>query len=155
MKVDNAVKKETGYIALGMLIMSAIMHVVFLVIGKWSLGVIYSNVLVGGYMVLNFFLLGLTVQKATESGDEKRAKNTMKLSQTLRFLSLAGVLALGALLSNVGDRSGPFEFWALIPPVFFNRITMMVRGFAVRRESAPPSPPENTDTVDEESGDET
>ena len=151
MKVDNAVKKETGYIALGMLIMSAIMHVVFLAIGKWSLGVIYSNVLVGGYMVLNFF----TVQKATESGDEKRAKNIMKLSQTLRFLSLAGVLALGALLSNVGDRSGPFEFWALIPPVFFNRITMMVRGFAVRRESAPPSPPENTDTADEESGDET
>ena len=85
-------------------------------------------------MVLNFFLLGLTVQKATEYDEEKKAKNLMKLSQSLRFLALGAVLAVGALLSNIGDRTGPFEFWALIPPVFFNRITIMIRGFALRKE---------------------
>ena len=135
MKIDRTVKKETLYIVIGMVIMSAVMEVVFLAIGKWKWnpGVLYSNLLVGVMMVLNFFFLGLTVQKATSYDDERRAQNLMKMSQTLRFLVTVGVVALGALFSDVRD-SGPFVFWALIPPLFFNRITIMIRGFTIKNE---------------------
>ena len=143
MKVDKNVKKETLNIALGMLIMSALMNVVFLVFGKWRLGVLWSNLLVGTAMVMNFFLMCMTIQKAITCGDEKKARAMATLSQTVRLLALAGIVALGAAFSNVGDYFGkasettaPFEFLALLPPLFFNRITLMVRSSAIKKEEA-------------------
>ncbi|MBO4429397.1 MAG: hypothetical protein J5832_05535 [Clostridia bacterium] len=151
MKIDRTVKKETLYICAGMIIMSALMEAVFLVIEKWSIGVLFSNLLIGAAMVLNFFLMGLTVQKAVSYGDENKAKNLMKISQGLRFLAMAGIIAVGALLSDIRGKA-PFSFWALIPPLFFNRITMMIRGFMIKKEAPPKTESaenENDDTEDE------
>ena len=133
MKIDRTVKKETLYICAGMIIMSAVMEAVFLAVEKWSMGVLFSNLLIGVAMILNFFLMGLTVQKAVSYGDENKAKNLMKISQGLRFLAMAGIIAVGALFSDIRDKA-PFSFWALIPPLFFNRITMMIRGFMIKKE---------------------
>ena len=143
MKIDATVKKETKYIVFGMLIMSALMHAVFLVLGKWHVGVIYSNLLVGGAMVLNFFVMGMTVQKAISCGDPVKAKAMATTSQIVRLIAIAAIVAVGALLSNAPGRSGPFEFWALIPPLFFNRITVMVRNVIVKKEEAKVDPPES------------
>ena len=135
MKIDATVKKETLYVSCGMLIMSALMQAVFLILGEWNIGVLYSNLLTGGAMLLNFFALGLTVQKAVSYEDADKAKQLMRLSQSLRFIAMIAVLAVGVLFSDIGN-SGPFSFWALLPPLLFNRITIMVRGFMIKNETA-------------------
>lgn len=149
MRIDADVKKETKFITLGMLIMSVLMHAVFLVIGKWSLGVLWSNLLVGVTMVASFFVMCLTIQKAVSCGDPARAKSMATASQLGRLVVLAAVVALGAYFSNITEKGGPFEFWALIPPLFFNRITVMIRGAVVKKEEAKKKPPESESEVDE------
>ena len=148
MRIDADVKKETKFIILGMLIMSALMHAVFLVIGKWSLGVLWSNLIVGCAMVASFFVMCLTIQKAVSCGDPAKAKSMATMSQLGRLLALAAIVALGAYFSNITDKGGPFEFWALIPPLFFNRITVMIRGAIVRKEEAKKDPPEPESEAD-------
>lgn len=148
MRIDADVKKETKFIVLGMLIMSALMHAVFLVLGKWSLGVLWSNLLVGYSMVLSFFVMCLTIQKAISCGDPIKAKAMATTSQLLRLLAVGGLVALGAYFSNITSKGGPFEFWALIPPLFFNRVTIMIRGAIVKKEEAKKTPPESE--VDEQ-----
>ena len=63
-KVDKVVLKETKYIALWVIIFSLIMEAVFLIINKWDYTVLLGNLLSGAVGVLNFFLMGLGVQKA-------------------------------------------------------------------------------------------
>ena len=61
-----------------------LMQSVFLVAGIWDYKVLSGNIL--GYIAVvgNFFLMGLTVQKALTK-DEKEAKQLIKLSQILRL----------------------------------------------------------------------
>lgn len=115
-KIDETVLKETKFIALSVLILSALMQAVFLIMGEWRLPVLWGNLLGGGFAVLNFLLMGLTVQKAVGL-DEKEAKNTVKVSQAYRTLLMFGVAALGVTLSCFND-------WATIIPLFFPRIAI-------------------------------
>ena len=78
-KVDKTVLKETKYIAKFVVLLSAIMQAVFLVVGKWDMTVLLGNILSGVAGVLNFFLMGISIQKALTK-DVKDAKTTMKLS---------------------------------------------------------------------------
>jgi len=117
-KIDETVLKETKFIAFSTLILSALMQAVFLIIGKWDITVLFGNLLGGGFAVLNFFLMGLTVQKAVML-DEKEAKNSIKISQTYRTLLMIVVAALGVALSC-------FNTWAVIIPLFFPRIAIAV-----------------------------
>lgn len=62
MKIDSTVKRETRYIALMAIALSLLMELVFIVIGQWSYKVLLGNIIGAGVAVLNFFLMGLTVQ---------------------------------------------------------------------------------------------
>lgn len=119
-KIDSTVKKESLYIAIWVVILSAIMEAVFLIIGKWDYTVILGNLLAGIISILNFFLMALTIQNAVNKED-KAAKATMKLSQTLRMLMMLVALILGVVLPC-------FNMWASIIPFFFPRIAITFRG---------------------------
>ncbi|MBP3266183.1 MAG: ATP synthase subunit I [Clostridiales bacterium] len=95
--IDPAIKNMTSYIALATLIMSELMEAVFLIIGRWDLPVLFGNLLGAGVGILNFFLMGLGLQKALDK-DEKDAKATVAFSHTMRFFLLALVLILAAVL---------------------------------------------------------
>ncbi len=95
--IDPTIKHMTSYIALATLIMSALMEAVFLIIGRWDLHVLFGNLLGAGVGILNFFLMGLGLQKALDK-DEKDAKATVTFSHTMRFFLLALVLILAAVL---------------------------------------------------------
>ena len=118
-KVDKTVKKETLYISVWVLILSAVTQAVFLVIGKWSLSVLFGNLLSGVTGILNFFLMGLTVQAAVIK-DEKKAALSMKVSQILRMLLIFAVAAVGVLLDC-------FNTVTVILPLFFPRIAISFR----------------------------
>ena len=66
MKIQTPVKQETAKVAVGVLILSAIMLLVFVAIGRFELSVLWGTAFGGGYAVLNFFMMALTVQQAAE-----------------------------------------------------------------------------------------
>ncbi|MBO5356843.1 MAG: hypothetical protein J6A95_03660 [Clostridia bacterium] len=126
-KIDKTVLKETAFIAIWMLIFSGIMQAVFLIIQKWDYTVLLGNLLSGVMGVLNFLLLGLTVQKAVNSGDEKYAKTLMKSSQAIRLVMIFGVAILGATVPC-------FDLWATLIPLLFPRIAIVIRQILLNRK---------------------
>ena len=127
LKIDKTVIKETEYIAVWVLILSVLMQAVFLIIGDWDYTVLLGNLLSAGACILNFFLLGVSVQKALEK-EEKEAKNTMKLSRTYRMLMLFVIIVIGVALPV-------FNMWAVVIPVLFPRIAIAFRGFFDKKRS--------------------
>ncbi|MBQ8392427.1 MAG: hypothetical protein IJX51_01515 [Clostridia bacterium] len=125
-KVDKTVIKETKFVAMWVIIFSALMQAVFLIINKWDYTVLLGNLLSGFCGVLSFFVLGLTIIKAISSGDTAYAKKMMRASQALRtFLMLAACLA-GALAPC-------FNIWATVIPVMFPRLSLLIRSFTVKQ----------------------
>ena len=125
--IDKVVLRETEYIAVWTLIFSLLMQAVFLVIGKWDYTVLLGNILSGAAVIINFFLLGITVQRAVDK-DEKDAKTQMKLSQTYRFLFLFVILVIGVLLPC-------FNVWAVLIPMSFTRIAIAIRPLFDKKNS--------------------
>ncbi len=115
-KIDDTVVRETRYIAGVAIILSVVMEAVFLIIGMWSYKVLLGNIFGGTVAVVNFLLMGITVQKAVQK-DEKDAAALMKLSQTLRNLMLLIAAALALAFIN------PI---AAIIPLFFPRIAIFL-----------------------------
>lgn len=118
MQVQEATRRETGHIALGVLAFSAVMELVFVLLRSWDMGVLWGNLLGGGFAVLNFFLLGLTVQKIAGEQDEKRAKLKLQGSYSLRMLLTLGVIILAVKV--------PVFTWpAAVIPLLFPRLTIL------------------------------
>ena len=126
MKIDKTVKRETAFIAVGTLILSALMEAVFLIIGKWDYTVLLGNILGAFCAILNFFLLGLAVQSAVTK-EVKEAKARMKASQALRLLFMCVIAILGAVLPC-------FQLWAVLISLLFPRITIMFRSLSLKKE---------------------
>ena len=69
--VDATVIKETKYVAIWVLMLSALMQAVFLVIGRWDYTVLLGNLLSGSAVILNFFLMGIGIQRALEKEERE------------------------------------------------------------------------------------
>lgn len=126
-KIDATVIKETGYIAFWVLVLSALTQSIFLVIGKWDYTVLLGNILSGAISVLNFLLMGITVQRALNKSEED-AKKSVKVSQLYRFLLLVVVVIIGVVLPC-------FSTWTVIIPIFFPRIAIIFRPLFDKRRS--------------------
>lgn len=125
--LDPTVKRETLYVATVVLLLSVLMQAVFLVIRQWDLTVLWGNLLSASASILNFLLLGITVQHAVEK-DEKDAKTMVKASQSLRLVFLLVVAVIGAALPSV------FDLWAVLIPLLFPRIAVMLHPLVHRKE---------------------
>ena len=118
-KIDAIVWKETAYIGAWTLILSILMQAVYLVIGEWDYTVLLGNLLGIVTTVGNFFLLGVTVQKALDMEPDD-AKKAVKLSQSSRLIMMF-LVALIAYLIPI------FDIIAVIVPYLFPRIAIMFR----------------------------
>lgn len=120
-KIDKTVIRETIYIAVFTLILSMLMQSIFLIIGKWNYTILLGNLL--GYVadVLNFFLMGLTVQKAVGLSEDD-AKTRVKFSQMLRLFMLAAF----ALVAGISKH---FSLIAFVIPLIFPRIAVTFRPY--------------------------
>ena len=107
-------------VAAGTAVLSILLNAVFLIIGKWDLTVLFGNLLGAGAAILNFFLMGITVQ-ASIGKEEKDIKTRVRLSMIFRELFLLGVAVLGVLIPSV------FNIYALLISLFFPRIVIMFR----------------------------
>ncbi len=118
-KPNDTIKKETKYIAYFCVILSVLMEAVFLILKRWDYTVILGNLLSYAIAVLNFYFMGLTVQKAV-SMDEKEARKLMKSSQGFRNAGIFLAVVIGVVAPC-------FNTVAVIVPVFFPRIAISFR----------------------------
>lgn len=122
--IDPVVQKETRFIAAVVLILSGLMQIVFLVLGKWDykvlLGTLWGMLLAVG----NFFLMARTVEKAVSLNPE----DVKKKVQTSLQLRLAG-LVLGCVIGGLVPFMNTF---AVLVPQFFPRIGVAVRGLMLK-----------------------
>lgn len=117
--IEPAVKKETAYIAGWSLLLSVVMELVFWAVGAMDVTVPLGNLLGVAASLLNFFLMGLTIQRAIGL-EEKAASARMKLSQMLRMLMVLVLAVLGLALPC-------FHTIAVLVPFFFPRIAISFR----------------------------
>ena len=140
-KLDPAVKKETGYIAFWVILLSVIMAAVFLILRKWDLSVLIGNL--GGAIaaVGSFFLLAVTVSKAVSSGKPEDAAKRVKASASLRMLGMGGLCALliGVFHTNV---------YATVIPLLFPRIGLMFRPMIDKKRGETAAETEGSDLID-------
>ena len=124
-KIDPTVKKETLYISLCSLFFSLLLQVVYFVIDKWSISVLFSCLFGLTGALLNFFLMAYTVQKAVEKEDDKERRNLLKISQSLRMIMLLAFAVLGASLDF-------FNTWAVLVPMLFPRMAIFIRPLIIK-----------------------
>ena len=117
-KIDPTVKRMTVYIAACVLVLSLMMQAVYLVIGAWNVTVLLGNLLGAFAAVLNFFLMGLTIQRSLTFAEED-AKKFIQVSQSLRMLMILVFCAVGAAVPV-------FDLLAVVLPQFFPRIGTML-----------------------------
>ena len=126
--IQPAVRKETRPVAIGTGICVVLMWVVFAILHAvtpeqipFDYTVILGGLGGGIIAVLNFFLMGLTVQKVVSLEDEGQARNKMKASYSQRMLLqlLWGIAAIAAPC---------FQFAAGLLPLLFPNIVIKTMG---------------------------
>lgn len=131
MKIAPAVKKETGHIALGTAIGVVLILIGFFVVKQFNSGVLVSAIIGGMVAVLNFFILGLTVQKIANGESEERGRKWMQFSYNMRMLVMVIWLIVALAV--------PFFNWvAALLPLLMPRLTiavMQVTGIYKKPES--------------------
>ena len=134
MKLQQAVKTETGKIAFGTGIGVIIMYIVFFILhlvipqdAPFNLSVPFNYKVIlggiGGFWVAvgNFFWMAVTVQKVANIEDEKQARTTMGVSYRYRTL-LQLLWVILAIVVPV------FNMVAGIVPLFIPSFVIKLRG---------------------------
>lgn len=121
MKIDGTVKKETAYVAVAEAILIAVMLAVYLIISKFTLNVLFAALTSGAVAVLNFFVMGLTVQKAVTVDDDSDRRKLIRASQLVRLLVMGVVVIVCAVFPK-------FDIFVLFIPLFFPRLFAQARG---------------------------
>ena len=142
-KLDPVIKKETAYVGWWVFAACMMTQGVCLLLGWWSLSVLLGSLLGGVTAVGNFLLMCLMVQKAV-SQTEKQAKNTVKLSQSLRLMMQGLMLVLAAVIPV-------FNIWTAAIPLLIPRIAISVRELRnAKRNPSPDRPAIGWEDADEE-----
>lgn len=161
MKLQPAVKQETGKIALGVAVLTALMVSVFLILGMFHVSVLLGAVLGAAMAVLNFFLMALSVQKAMENmdgvqlppeeepedgedadGDEADEKKQKPISpEALRakrnmHLSYMGRMVLLAAYAVAAVAVNFVHPVAALLPLLFPRIVIFLNGIFAGKKGA-------------------
>lgn len=94
-KPQQSIVKETKRIGVGTVIMLVVMLAVYAVLGKFTVGVLLGGLLGSAYAIFNFFLLGMTLQKAASMTDQQMAHMKVRSSYSTRMIGML-VLAVVA-----------------------------------------------------------
>lgn len=127
LKIDPTVKKETIYVCVVTLILSMLMESVFLILRQWHLTVLFGNLVGAGTGILNFFLLGLSVQKAVKN-EETRAKEILRASHALRYALMVILVLIAILIPSV------FNMWATLISLLFATIAVYTRAIFNKKD---------------------
>ena len=139
--MDPAVKKETGYIAIWVVLLSLVMEAVFLLVRKWNLSVLFGNLGGAAIAIGSFFLMALTVARALEKGKPEEAAAKVKATAMVR---LAGCALLCVLLIAVCKTN----IYATVIPLLFPRVGIAFRPLIDRKRGVESPGTEGSDLID-------
>ncbi|MDD6315500.1 MAG: ATP synthase subunit I [Clostridia bacterium] len=112
-------KKEAGYIAAGTVVLSALVQIVWAVFFKYDLSVFLGGLWGGTFAVVNFVLMGLTVQKVARESDQLAAKRRMQASYQMRMILIILATVLAIIVPGIS--------WVMaVISLFFPRLTILV-----------------------------
>lgn len=132
-KIDPTVAKETRIVALGTAICCIIMNIIFFLLARFTNICVYDYTVVtgsllgGGAAVLNFLLMGITVQNSVML-DADAAKTKIQKSYMLRTALLVAVMAAGVILKY-------FHWLPVLISVFFPRIVIVFRSIKIKKDA--------------------
>lgn len=135
--IQPAVKTETKKVAIGTFTCVILMWAVFGILHAampdqvpFDYTVILGGLGGGVIAVLNFFLMGLTVQKVVSLTDEGEARNKMKASYSQRMMLqlLWGIAAIAAPC---------FQFAAGLLPLLFPNMVIKAAGIFGKKKQQP------------------
>ena len=125
MDSKKLVWRETGIVAAGVLLCTAVMVGVFAMLGKYDVSILLGGAAGALLAVGNFFFMAVGITLAADKA-EKQEVNAGKLlarnSYMLRLLALAVLLFACA-------KSGIFNLIALVLPLVFVRPTLTISEF--------------------------
>lgn len=116
---------EVVKMAIGVFSLSAIMVIVFALLGYFDMKVIWGALLGSTGCVLNYAFLAFSVQNVVKK-EEKSAKGYMGISYILRMLFIAAVIILAIKIEC-------FNYIAAVIPFFFTRIVIMIFNMRVKK----------------------
>jgi hypothetical protein len=149
MKIDPAVRKQTGRVAAGTAVLTVLMIAVFLILRKFDYTVLLGAMLGFLTAVGNFFLMALTVQRLTDGmpalpkeeeapadeeadADEKEKEEKKKplsteARQAGRKMEISFVLRLLmiGLVALIALKVPVFNPWAALIPLLFPNLVIM------------------------------
>ena len=121
--------RETLYILIGVSILTAVMFVVYGLLGLFDLSVLLGGIVGTLLAVGNFFFMAVAATLAADKAQQQNVKGgtqIMSASYPLRFLVLAGILLLCGI-------SGKFNPIALVLPLAFVRPVLNLSAFFRKR----------------------
>ena len=124
MDTQKIVYRETGIIAVGELLLSAVMVGIFAAFGCFSMPVLWGAAAGCIIVVANYFFMAVTASLAADraaAGEVEQAKKTVQTSSVVRLICMGVLLLAGIKLgANV---------IALVLPLVFVRPILMVAEF--------------------------
>lgn len=107
--------RETLYILIGVVVLTAIMFGVYALLGRFQWSVLWGGI-VGAFLAVgNFFFMAVSATLAADKAEKQDingGKNLMRASYPFRVLVLGGTLLLCGI-------SGYFDLIALVLPLAF------------------------------------
>lgn len=142
MNKKNTAIKETSFIALGELVVSAIIIAVYLIIGHFSYKVVTGVCLGSAVIILNYLFLSISVNRALDAAMENRgegeldeeatekfvAENTAKLQSTVKLSFIIRSISMIAALV-IAFLTKQFDVIATLIPLVMLRPIIMVEEY--------------------------
>ena len=100
-KPQQSIVKETKRIGVGTVIMLVVMLAVYAVLGKFTVGVLLGGLLGSAYAIFNFFMLGMTLQKAASMTDQQMAHMKVRSSYSTRMIGMLVLVVVAFALPFV------------------------------------------------------
>ena len=130
MKVQDAVKKETGFVGIGTGAGTLVMILVFALLHRYipesvpfNWKVVLSGIIGWVIATANFFLMGITVQKVVNVESDETARNMMKVSYRNRTLMQLAWIVISLVAPVFNGAAG-------IIPLFIPSFLIKARGVA-------------------------
>ncbi|MEG2928083.1 MAG: ATP synthase subunit I [Oscillospiraceae bacterium] len=126
MKLDAEVVKQIKNIAMYNGVLTAILNLVFFLIGKWDYTVLLGSLLGYSVSLISFIFLGISIQKAMEK-EQKQAQAYMQSTYI-------GRMAFTVVMIVIAITVPAINWVSAVIPLVFTRISIMLMNFIKKEE---------------------
>lgn len=132
MDSKKIVYQETGIVAIGVLICTAVMIGAFALLGKYDTSVLLGGIVGAILSIGNFFFMAVGTSLAADRAEKQDVKGGQALIRNSYMLRLAVLFVLLFACA----KSGLFNLFALVLPLIFVRPSLTIAEFFRKKGNA-------------------